>query len=210
MIWASIRPIDYKLRFASHYASIVKKAHQRSSLILRCFSCRDSSLLSKAFTVYVRPLLEYCSPVWAPVYIGDINLLESVQRRFTKRLSGMCGLSYLQRLQRIGLETLELRRLKTDLIMMFKILNNLVDKDFSDFFSLSKVTNTRGHRFKLNKPLSRVNARLFSFSCRRIDCWNSLPDNLINSESIALFKSRLNTVNLSKHLIVFFNIVIYY
>ena len=142
--------------------------------------------------------------LFAPVHIGDINLLESVQRRFTKRLSGMCGLSYLQRLQRIGMETLELRRLKTDLIMMFKFLNNVVDIDFSNFFSLSKVTNTRGHRFKLNKPLSRVNARLFSFSCRRIDCWNSLPDNLINSESIALFKSRLITVNLSKHLIVFF------
>jgi hypothetical protein len=95
------------------------------------------------------------------------------------------------------METLELRRLKTDLMMMFKILNNLVDIDFSDFFSLSEVTNTRGHRFKLNKPFFRVNARLFSFSCRRIDCWNSQPDNLINYESIALFKSRLNIVNLA-------------
>ena len=136
--------------------------------------------------------------------MSDITLLESVQRRFTKRMSGMSGLSYLQRLQRIGLETLESRRLKTDLIIMFKILNNLVGVDFNDFFSLSIVTKTRGHRFKLNKPLCSVNARSFSFSCRRINCWNSLPEQLINSESIALFKSRLDTVNLSKHLILSF------
>ena len=194
--------IDHKLRFASHYASIVKKAHQRSSLILRCFKSRDPSVLSKAFTVYVRPLLEYCSPVWAPIYISDIALLESVQRRFTKRIFGMSGLSYSQRLQRIGMETLESRRLKTDLIMMFKILNNLVEVDFCEFFSISTNTNTRGHRYKLNKPLCSVNARSYSFSCRRIDCWNALPDQLINSESLMLFKTRLDTVNLSKHLIL--------
>jgi len=41
-------------------------------------------LLYSAFTVFVRPLLDYCSPVWAPVYKTDINLIECVQRRFTK------------------------------------------------------------------------------------------------------------------------------
>ena len=64
--------VDDKLCFTSHYASIVKKAHQRASLILRCFKCRDPLFLTKAYIVYVRPLLEYCSPVWAPVYIKTL------------------------------------------------------------------------------------------------------------------------------------------
>ena len=38
-----------QLRFTRHYASIVKKSHQRASLILRCFKCRDSLLLNKVF-----------------------------------------------------------------------------------------------------------------------------------------------------------------
>ena len=61
--------VDHKLRFSSHYAyrSFVKRAHQRSSIILRCFKCRDTLLLAEAFLVYVRPLLEYCSPVRTPV-----------------------------------------------------------------------------------------------------------------------------------------------
>ena len=42
-----------------HIDSIVVKAHQRANAILRCFVSRDSALLTKTFTVYVRPILEY-------------------------------------------------------------------------------------------------------------------------------------------------------
>jgi len=55
--------VDSTLRFSSHYDDIVIKAHQRAALILRCFECRDPLVLFRAFTVYVRPILEYCSPV---------------------------------------------------------------------------------------------------------------------------------------------------
>lgn len=196
--------VDNKLRFSSHYACIVRKAHQRSSLILRCFKCRDSSILTKAFVVYVRPLLEYCSPVWAPVYISDISLIESVQRRFTKRISGMKDLSYPQRLNKLNLETLEERRLKTDLITMFKILHHIIDIDFIDFFSLSNLTNTRGHRYKLSKPVHHNNARLFSFSCRRLDCWNSLPDSVFECDNLDAFIARLQKLDYSKYLLLSF------
>jgi len=64
---------------------------------------------------------------------------------------------------------------------MLKILNNIIVIDFSDlFFSLSNVTNTRGHRFKLPKPLNHNSVRLFSVPCRRIDCWNSLPEEFLS------------------------------
>ena len=99
----------------------------------------------------------------------------------------MKDLSYSKRLAKLKLESLELRRLKTDLITMFKILHNVKDIDCNDFFTLSNVTNTRGHRYKLLKPLNHINARSFSFSCRRVDCWNSLPDSTVESESFVSF-----------------------
>jgi len=68
----------------------------------------------------VCPLLGYCGPVWAPVYKTDINLIERVQRRFTKRLLGLKDISYHDRLVMLdNADTLETRRLKTDLIMFF-------------------------------------------------------------------------------------------
>ena len=88
--------------------------------------------------------------------------------------------------------------------ILFKISNNLIAINFHDFFSMSTVVNTRGHRFKLIKPVCKNNIRLFSFSCRRIDCWNSLPDHVIYCESIYSFKSRLNALDLTKYLFLSF------
>ena len=82
-------------------------------------------------------LLEYCSSVWSPSIVGSINKLESVERSFTKRLTGMHSLSYTDRLKALGLERLELRRLHADLIMCYKIVHGFVSIPFESFFELS-------------------------------------------------------------------------
>ena len=38
------------------------------------------------YVTYVRPLLEYNCEVWSPLYLQDIDRIESVQRKFTKRI----------------------------------------------------------------------------------------------------------------------------
>jgi len=87
---------------------------------LICFKSRNSCLLFRAFTAFVRPLLEYCSPVWNPHYHCDIEKIESVQRRITKYIGGFKNLSYMERLLRLNAETLEIRRLKSDLTLMYR------------------------------------------------------------------------------------------
>ena len=111
------------------------------------------------------PLLEYCSPVWFPCTVTAINKLESVQRLFTKKLSGMMSLSYDARLQLLGLERLELRRIHCGLITCFKITHQLVSIAFSSMFELPASRATRGHPFKLAYRGSRINVRANSFSC---------------------------------------------
>ena len=60
--------VNSNLSFSSHYELITAKAHQRAGLPnFTLFKSRDPYLLFRAFTVYFRPLLEYCSPVWSPV-----------------------------------------------------------------------------------------------------------------------------------------------
>jgi len=120
--------VDNYLRFTKHYRSIFNRANHRSSLILKSFQSRNPQLLLGAFTVYVRPLLDYCSPVWAPVYktVRPINLSERVQRRFTKRLLGLKDISYHDRLVILDTaDTLEIRRLKMDLMATISNLLNL-------------------------------------------------------------------------------------
>jgi len=43
-------------------------------------------VLTKAFVTYVRPILEYCTSVWSPHTVSNINKIESCQRWFTKRI----------------------------------------------------------------------------------------------------------------------------
>jgi len=159
--------------------SLVNKANHRSLLIFKSFQSRNPQLLFRASSVFVRPLLDYCSPIWAPVFKADINLIKRVQRRFTKRLLGLKDISYHDKLVTLdNADTLEVRRLKIDIIMRFKITHNLVALDFCSFFGLTNYTRSRGHNCKLFKPIGLYNnnARQFSFAFRRIiiDAWNDL------------------------------------
>jgi hypothetical protein len=128
--------VDSCLSFKEHINHIVSKSLQRCGVLFRGFTSRDLTLMKKAFVIYIRPILEYDSCVWNPSQKQLIDLIEAVQRRFTKRIPCLSSLSYPERLATINLESLELRRLRTDLIMYFKIINNLTPLPFSQYFKL--------------------------------------------------------------------------
>ena len=111
--------VDVSLKFADHINSITAKALRRVGLSFKCFITGDHNIfLVKAFNTYVRPVLEYASSIWSPTQIGLINRLESVQRRFP----GIGHLTYRERLSALNLESLEIRRLRLDLLLTYKIL----------------------------------------------------------------------------------------
>ena len=85
----------------------------------------------------MRPIVEYNSVIWSLVAKHDIELVEKVQRRFTKRLCGLRNLSYCDRLTKLGLRTLELRRLHLELLYCYKIVFRLDNVNFCDFFARS-------------------------------------------------------------------------
>ena len=82
------------LSYTPHVQNITARAFQRAKLILTCFTTRNPAVLMKAFIVYVRPMLEFSSTVWNPVTKQNIRKVESVQKRFTKRLVGLSKISY--------------------------------------------------------------------------------------------------------------------
>jgi len=84
----------------------------------------------------MRPLLEYCSSVWNPRYHCDVHKIESVQRRFTKNVETLSNLTYPEQLDVLHADSLELRRLKSDLTMMFRIIHGHCALDRSSFYTL--------------------------------------------------------------------------
>jgi len=141
----------------------------------------------------VLPLLEYNSVIWSPSLIKGIDLIEQVQRRFTKRLRCLDGVAYTDRLQCLNLPSLELRRLYLDLVFCYKIVFDIVHINSDDLFTFSTVAHTRGHGYKLYKPrLCKSSVRRNFFIERIINVWNFLPHTV----------DFHHCLNLSGHLIV--------
>ena len=182
-----------------HINEIVSKAHRRANSILRCFATRDNDLFVRAFMVYVRPILEYNSVVWSPSLIRDIDQIEKVQRRFTKRLFGMRHLTYEARLQQLCLTRLELRRLHLDLLFCYRIVFGLVSVKCEDFFEFASVMTTRGHAYKLYKPRCTSAVRYNFFTERVIDVWNNLPLT-VNFASLMTFRRSIEDVDFTKYI----------
>ena len=185
---------DTKLMFMPHFDKAVFKAALRAKLILKCFCSRDPSLLSMAFCTFVRPTLEYCGTIWNPYNICDISKIESVQRRFTKRLNGLKNLPYSCRLACLNSDSLYCRRVESDLIMCYKIINNLSCTNNhhspSCFFTTSQ---TRGNRMKFKKN-HVVAARDGHFFVNHIiNIWISLPYYNNNNNNIIIIIIKIYT-----------------
>jgi len=183
-----------------HINTIVAKASQRANAILRCFQSRDPCVLLRAFKVYVRPILEFNTTVWSPVQKKDIEAIEKVQRRFTKRLTGLSAYSYSERLRKLNLQSLELRRIHYDLTLTYQIVFGLSVLKCHEFFQLSGRSTTRGHRFKLMKQQCRGYRRHF-FTTRVVNIWNFLPKDVVSFSTLCSFKNSLNSVDFSRFLL---------
>jgi len=106
--------------------------------------------------VYVRPLLEYNSTIWSPHYKCDIDAVERVQLRFTKRLPGLSNYTYNERLSLLNIPSLEQRRMCADLILCYKMLFGHLNICSVDFFETRSAGITRGHPYKLCKLIRVV------------------------------------------------------
>ena len=185
--------ISKNLSSSIHCNNIVSKSSRISALIHRTFISKNPELMIKAFTIYVRPILEYASSVWNPHLLKDINNIENIQRRFTKRLAPK-GLPYDKRLELFNLVRLELRRIHFDAILAFNIIRkNILPSE--DFFTVS-VGNTRSC-FNSNLYTQKYNldCRKFGFTNRCIKIWNFLPVQLRNSETVESLKKGLSKID---------------
>jgi len=188
---------DSKLCFYNYIDDIVKRAFQRVNLLFRSFVSGNVTILTKAYITYVRPLLEYCTFIWSPFQIYLIEKIERVQRYFSRRVLFRTRLSYTERLRILHLDTLEARRIKFDLKLCFKIINNLCGLDPANFFIFAPSTLTRGHEFKLIKPICRNNWLLNFYSNRVVNFWNSLPPDVVNARTYNIFVNKLNCIDVS-------------
>ena len=131
---------DKDLSFDPHIDRVVNKANQMIGIIKRTFSYLDKDTFLKLYKAFVRPHLEYANVIWNPYLKRQSEKIEQVQRRATRLLKECKEMSYEERLGYLNLHSLKGRRVRGDLIQVYKIMNG-VDKlnivFFSPFLSLT-------------------------------------------------------------------------
>lgn len=183
--------VDSKLSFKTQVATSTAKANRVLGLIRRSFDYLSEKTFTQLYKSLVRPLLEYGHCVWQPHLKTLSSDLESVQRRATKLLGHLKETPYPERLQILGLPSLEHRRVRGDMIEVYKYTHNLY-KTEKPALPLSTSTQLRGNSLKLQKNRSRLELRANFFSNRVVATWNDLPDAVVNAPSVDAFKRRLD------------------
>jgi len=188
------------LKFHKQVSEVAKKCNQLLGLIYRTFISKRKDIIIRLYKSIVRPYMDYCIQAWRPHYIKDITVLERVQKRATRMIEECKGMDYLHRLEICKLTTLETRRLRADLLEVFKILKGKegIDKDLLfQMIDTSDKMVTRGHSLKLYQKQIGTDVGKFSFSNRVVHEWNLLTEEMVQVNCVDAFKGRLD--NYLKH-----------
>ena len=184
---------DDTLTFEAHINKVLKKANTMLYLLRRNFNFNDLRIFKLLFTALVRSQMEYAMPVWYPFKLCHIKQIESVQRRASKFLPNLRNKSYDERLRSLKLPSMQYRRLRGDMIFVYKLMQDR--PSFDKFFALRDELvfhEGRGHPFSIMHVRCNKNCRKNFFATRVINDWNGLSLDVVSAPNINVFKNRLD------------------
>ena len=184
--------IDSNMNFSGQSLEARNKANRMLGFIGRNVTYKSKEVVRRLYNSYVRPHLEYSVQAWRPHLRKDISMLEAVQRRATRMVPCLRKLDYKDRLKELNLYSVERRYMRGDMIEVYKILNGIDSIRVNEFFEMFDRSITRGNSYKIKMKHSRLDMRKYSFALRVVGNWNSLSDNAVTSQSLDVFKSRLD------------------
>ena len=141
------------------------------------------------------PSLEYATCVWDPHTQIAKQKLEAVQRRaaryVTRRYHNTSSVTNM--LCHLEWQTLEQRRIATNLTMLYKITNNIVTVPIHTYLTPWTRPPTRSHNLCYMPYQCNTNTLKYSFFPRTIILWNSLPSHIASAPTLNLFKDAVFT-----------------
>ena len=193
--------ISHNLKPSLQCAEASRRALAVLGQISRAFLYRDRKIFLKLYTQFVRCHVEFSVPAWSPWSITDIQLLERVQIRAVNLISGLHGRTYEDKLQELGIQSLQTRRRRFDLIQAYKILKGIDKVDPTIWFTkvgtdVTRITRHTSYHDNLVPKRSRTDLRRHFFSNRIVEHWNALPQDVKEARTLGSFKTRLDALNL--------------
>ena len=150
------------------------------------------------YTSFILPHLQYCSPLLLRVGKVQTNKIEDANHYILRTLTGHGkSLSYQELLNICKLDTLECRKKRQYLILLFKCIRNIGPRYIRDFFSIRETSyNLRGNGVNLCVPKFNLNFMRNSFTYKCAQLWKKLPEDVKLADSVNIFKSKLRSTQL--------------
>ena len=148
------------------------------------------AIKTRCYNTFVRPIAEYASCVWSPSTKKGIAKVESIQRSAARYVMHDYSResSVTTMLQDLGWNSLQHRRDVAKVTMMYRITNKLIDIPDSHLIPAS-----RSSRF--NIPTTRTTLMKGTFFPDTIRLWNVLPQQVVDSPTLDVFKTRVSDVH---------------
>ena len=128
------------------------------------YNC-NQQIRNQACMLYIRPILEYASTVWAPYTKSSIDKLEAIQKRTARFVVSDYdhSISISGILDHLNWPSLAIRRQVSRLVMFYKIVHRYVALDLPNEITLFN-TITRGHNMKYRTPFCRIDVHKHSYN----------------------------------------------
>ena len=183
------------LSWSPHINTISSRARSIAFWVLSVFKSRDRVTMLTLYKSIVRSHLEYCCPLWHPSKIADIQELESVQRTFTARISGLNSPNYWERLKSLKLMSLQRRRERYILLHMWKTLHGICPNDLQIKFTDHSRLGIKAVVPAIARAAKQRNQTLYenSFAVLGPRLWNTLPKDLTVINCQQTFKEMLSS-----------------
>jgi len=182
------------LTWSNHINQTTKKANKRLAFLRRNIQIRNHKLKEIAYKGLVRPILEYCAPVWNPYQQKYIDQIEMVQRRAARfTLARYHNISSVtDMLRKLQWETLKQRRTVACLVVFYKIQHSLIAVPMPSFVTRPERPRP-GHLHQFQIPYCSTEAYKNSFFPKTLRSWNQLPSSIASQGSLPLFKTALSS-----------------
>ena len=177
---------------AAQCAKAARTAQAVLGQIARAFHFRDKEIFLGLYRTYIRLHLEFSVQAWSPWCQKDKDLLENVQRRAVKMISGLKGDPYEDRLKELGLTTLEERRHRADMALVHSVMHGRTDIEVEEWFQRAdagpRATRMATGAHNVQQKHGRLEIRKHFFTVRTTSSWNNVPSEVKLTKSANGFK----------------------
>ena len=193
--------LDDKLNFSPHISNICKSAANQLNALIRLQKFTKLQSYKEIFFLinsYFMANFNYSLLIWMFSSAVSLKKIENLQKRTLRSLYKTYNTSYEDILLRSGFSSMNVKRLRTLCIEIFKTLNNLNPSFMKEIFSLRETNRPVQEKYKLNLDIPSYNQVTFgrkalTFFGRKI--WNSLPYHIKSAKNCASFKTMIKFWN---------------